>query len=421
MYTQLKIAKYHKSKQGSHVFGSNKRNMKKGVGFLINAQQKKAQLTIQLRAEDPYERGAVESPQVHHIISHSKLIGGLDRLNGHEQKEVKRSYLPSVSKITIRQLYQVAKELTFRNNDNNLKPENSLLDKNNEWFDDMPWLDSGVTNLDGNKVIVSCEGLGFNAVTLTDWIASYNAVKEGREFTVGNQVYWNGMLDSYFEWSGGNLFYGAQKRVEPGGVDLDAFDEDAKYFRDPEHVLHLKQLAEELAGAGNNSDLVKAKLLEIGQANKDKGAGPKNDRSKWVKPKDAAQKQSAFDVLDSGVRADYFNAQTVYEVLPKQLLTDQIKKWSINSVKNKPSKSQVFSLYEYIYKNSPTTPELDGLNVERKNKRGRGNRVKVESEAAKINVFYYQDTKVELKEITEGVKDILRADSLAKRKAEVGV
>ena len=421
MYAQIEKSKNNKGRAVANSADQKKSSVKQGLTFVDKRQQTIVQKVIQRRAADPFERGSIDSPQVHHIISHAKLTGGLNMLDAQGKTEVKRAFLPTDKKITIRQLYQIEKELVFKNNDAKVQEENSLLNKQNEWFDDMPWTDQPITNLNRSKITITNQKLGFNATTLDSWLTSYNSVKAGTGFTVGTQYYWDSLKNSYFEWSGGNLFYGAQKRVEPGGADLEKFDEDAKYFRNPEHVARLKKLAKELEAAGNDPHKVKTKLIEIGAVNKDAGAGPKNDRTKWFKPQSDIQKQKVIEVLDPGNRADFFKGQSTYEVLPKQLIIDQIEKWSIKKAKNKPSKKEAFSLYKYAFKNSQVKPKLYDLNVERESKRNSGSRVKIESVTAKKEKFYYQDSKVSLEDIVKDVHVILISDFEARRKHELNI
>ncbi len=277
------------------------------------------------RAADPFERGAKESPQVHHIISHSKLVGGLGKLEGGDQAEVKSSFMPSLDKLTIRQIYNLSSSKGTKFVNTAITDiSNQTLSKDKEFFDDMQWTEAGLNTLNAGKVTITDANMELNH-TLAEWKAAYLKVKNGEAAGIGKAEFWKNLQDSFFEWSGGNLFYGATKRAEPGGADLDKFDEDAQYFRDPAHVAKLKKLAAELEGAKDDKAKIKEKLLAIGELNKDEGAGPMHDPSKWIKPKTADQKSIILDILPDGPRKTFISSQVEYKALPIELVQPLLK------------------------------------------------------------------------------------------------
>jgi hypothetical protein len=89
----------------------------------------------------------------------------------------------------------------------------------------------------------------FINTTIGQFRNAYSAVKIGAADgpgAVGTLEFWQEVLNSFFEWSGGNLFYGATGRAEPGGVNLDELDSDASYFRNPDHVNALSGMGKRL-------------------------------------------------------------------------------------------------------------------------------------------------------------------------------
>ncbi|WP_020589079.1 hypothetical protein [Desulfobacter curvatus] len=421
MFEQVEKPKENRSKAVANSVVQNKNRVKQSVGFVDNRQRAVAQNTIQLRAKDPYERGVVDSPQVHHIISHSKLIGGLGKLGDDDKAEVKRGFMPTDNKLTIRQIYNLNDRLVFTTNNNKVAIENRVLDRNNEHFSEMPWTEQSITSLNGDEVTITFAGIGFNNTTLTNWIASYNKVKGGQDPDVGEKDFWNALQNSYFEWSGGNLFYGAQSRAEPGGADLDAFDEDAKYFRNADHVARLKRLSEELEDAGDDTDQIKAKLLEIGAANRDEGVGPKHDRSKWYKPSNDNQKQALLEILKPGDRKDYIDTQVAHKALPVVFVRERVDDWAVKQVNDKPTLDESHEVYNYIYKGSLTVPNINGINASRTTIRNKGYKVKLQGAQSGEVLNFQQAQKIKMKDITNSINELLLKEVKVRQKINLGM
>lgn len=271
--------------------------------------------TIQLRAKDPYERGSSDSPQVHHIISHSKIIGGLAALEPPGQAEVKTAYMPDLTHLSLRQLYNISDRFVFTNPTAPLNDR--TLSKQAPDFHD--WTEAAVSTLPGTITIYN-EGLGFPAdTTLLQFRNSYLQVQQDQVGAFGNSEFWDGLKNSYVEWSAGNLFYGAQSRAEPGGTNLDKFDGDAKYFRDAGHVARLKQHEEALDAAANPA-AIRRTLLDLAAMNRNAGAGPVNDRTRWITPQNANQKALILALLPDGPRRNFIDNQVPHKTLPRDMV-----------------------------------------------------------------------------------------------------
>ena len=319
---------------------------------------------LQRRAEDPYELGAVDSPQVHHIIAHSKLKGGIDKLNPDTQGEIKRAFMPELVSITIRQLLNINDRLVAKTTNTEFKVADQQADKNNI-FPEMTWLDVPISALDENEITISNSNVRFNNTSLADWKVSYNLVKQNQPPLVGSKAdFWDSLQDSYAEWSAGNLFYGAQKRVEPGGSDLDEFDSDAKYFRDPKHVEKMQKLSLDLAAAGNDTGVIKDVLLEIAAQSKDAGSGPKNDRAQWFSAKTEQQKVLIVSLLEPGPRKDFLDKQGNYSYLPVPYVIERINERAFGYCAGKPNVRQTYKVLTYLKRNE-AEPTIAGLTFKR--------------------------------------------------------
>jgi len=273
------------------------------------------------RASDPYE---LQNGQVHHIISHSHLVTGLNHLDQAAQNRVRRSFLPSLNVLNIRQLATVFPNVVFTN-PNAAVPDN-VISPALRYFDDAPWSTAPLAKLPGNITMI--QGAFINT-TIDQFRDAYTAVREGATGgpgNVGTLAFWQEVLNSFFEWSGGNLFYGAAGRAEPGGANLDELDSDAAYFRDPAHVNALKGMERRLRVANQaiNAHDIEAVLTEIGVANRDAGAGPVNAPGMWFAPAGAPQETFVAALLPAGTRRDYVIGHAGRN-LPRALLREQIR------------------------------------------------------------------------------------------------
>jgi hypothetical protein len=279
------------------------------------------------RSADPYE---LQNGQVHHIIAHTHLLKGLNHLGQQDQYEVRREYLPSLNQLTIRQLSTTFQHIRFFNPDPSVAPANNTIDRHHQYFGDAAWSTQPISQINENITIQQGNYINTN---IAGFKAAYNGVKNGQgPGGVGQNGFWEELMNSFFEWSGGNLFYGAQQRAEPGGGDLDEFDSDATYFRDRDHVRRLQQAENELRQAnqrqdalGGNQAQIRDLLINIGQRNRDVGAGPVNDRTKWIKPQDNHQKAVILALLPGGARKDYIAAQGQQKALPKDFVSELIR------------------------------------------------------------------------------------------------
>jgi len=371
------------------------------------------------RAADPHERGT-ESPQVHHIIPHKNLVDGIGALSANDAREVKRRYLPSANKLTIRQLYYHDKQLVVTNNSVGIAPTENTLDKKNEFFE--PWTEAPLSSLNGNKITINNPNSDLLSVTLTTWLNSYTGlVSTGATPPIGNASYWDSLLDSYYEWSGGNLFYGASNRAEPGGANLEDFDSDAKYFRDPKHIEKLKTLSDELEAAKGNAASTKAKLIEIGDLNKDMGAGLNNDRSKWFTPANNNQKAAILQILPAGARKDFINNQVTQKTLPLSLVHDSIEEWSKNEAKDKCPVSLSHNLYTYIFKNPVTIPTITSVNISKNSTRSAGNKVKLEGVITGNILNFNQSLKITIEDLSKSVQRLMQEEFTSIKKTDLGL
>ena len=289
-----------------HNIGINADTYSKVLNVCRNSLAKKNIQMKDSRAANPYERGNAESPKVHHIISHSKLKKAIKKLTEEEQNEVKCEFLPDFKSLTFRQLKNISPKLE-------VEIEDSALDVSLESF--------------RGDITIHDERYGFSDITLSAWREEYEKVKMNDIENVSHLQFWKDLKDSYFEWSGGNLFYGPQERVEPGVTNLDEFDEDAQYFRGQSHVGRLKSLEQEL----DENDKKKDVLIKIGKFSRNFDAGPKYDPQKWFIP-DVKQYLLIGCILQSGDRHDAYinsfqNKRTIKGSLPKDLIKNRIDKW----------------------------------------------------------------------------------------------
>lgn len=273
------------------------------------------------RAADPYE---LQNGQVHHIISHSHLVTGLNHLDQAAQNRVRRSFLPALNVLNIRQLATVFPNIVFTN-PNALAPDN-VIGPGLRYFEDAPWSTVPIAGLPGN--ITMAQGAFINT-TIGEFRNAYHTVREdaaGGPGNVGTLNFWQEVLNSFFEWSGGNLFYGPGGRAEPGGVNLDELDSDAAYFRDPSHVNALSGMERRLRAANQavNAHNIENILIEIGVANRDAGAGPVNAPGMWFTPVGIPQETFVAALLPAGPRKDYVTGHTG-RYLPRALVRERIR------------------------------------------------------------------------------------------------
>lgn len=272
------------------------------------------------RAADPYE---LQDGQVHHIISHSHLLTGLTQLDQAAQYRVRRSFLPSVDALNIRQLATIFPRIVFTN-PHATTPDN-VISPGLRYFESAPWSTAPLAAIPGD---ITLKQDNLIDTTIEEFRKAYDAVRDGvpeGPGNIGTIEFWQEVLNSFFEWSGGNLFYGAAGRAEPGGADLNELDSDAAYFRDPRHVKALGGMEARLRAenraqhAGN----IEAVLIEIGEANRDAGAGPLNAPKKWFVPA-ANQEALVAALLPVGPRRDYAIAHPGRS-LPRAFLRERIR------------------------------------------------------------------------------------------------
>lgn len=281
------------------------------------------------RAADPYE---LQNGQVHHIISHSHLLTGLNLLDQAAQNRVRSSFLPSLDVLNIRQLATVFPHLVFTNPN---AATNNVINRAIRDFDQAPWSTTPLAKLPGNITMI--QGTNINT-TIDEFRKAYTAVRGGAAGgpgAVGTLDFWQEVLNSFFEWSGGNLFYGATGRAEPGGANLDEFDSDAIYFRNPDHVKALRGMEERLrvANQANNTHDIEAELIEIGKANRDIGTGPINDPAMWFAPAGAPQETFVAALLPTGPRRNYVTGH-MGRKLPRALLRERIRDTATTLIKS---------------------------------------------------------------------------------------
>lgn len=292
-------------------------------------------------ASDPYERGG-ESPKVHHIIPHSHLIDKYNGINSEATKTlVKKRFLPDANKLTIRQLGRIFRNCKFTYNGEEYKDDLDTI---------LPWVDNPLDAMGGAMIT----GIGMYPTfkTVNEFITAYNTYKSELSvvtaLTENKVLVIKELLDSYYLWPSGNLFYGPDHRIEPGGAIQNAFDFDAKYFKGEAHVDRLRILHNNLMSANGENEIRDA-LYAIADHTKNVGFGVMHEPDKWVNMQ--GDLKTAFLLFNSGTRESYL--QTHDGILPKDFVRE-----TLNGA-CKIDRDYIRIVHEYI-ENGKTLPSAKG-------------------------------------------------------------
>ncbi|AFZ18148.1 eCIS core domain-containing protein [Allocoleopsis franciscana] len=255
----------------------------------------------------------------HHIIPHELLGKILDKFTGEGEKdEITRDFLPDFDNLTLSNFVaQVAVGVEYDGASPN-KVTDLPEEVATKAFGQMTGEEQGKTRF---KV----EDAG--KISFDQFKTLYGQLKRGEavENDKGEAV--SGLRDlgdSFFEWQGGNLFYGPE-RIEPGAKD--GFDYDAKLIYGESFTRQLQAIYTQLRSLEGKDDAVsKLEMRKAlgAMAALTKGTGvPKYDPNLWI-AMDSAAKKSVHDALLPE------RGQTSKEGLSihRQVLEEAIKKYS---------------------------------------------------------------------------------------------
>ncbi|WP_424099641.1 DUF4157 domain-containing protein [Moorena producens] len=229
----------------------------------------------------------------HHIIPHELLMKILKNFTTDQQK-IKGAFLPKFDSLTLANFVaQVAVGVKY--------------DQKN--YDSVTELPKEVATKPFGLLTPTQKSKTMFKVEYADWIdftkfeeiyKKYEKVIRGEEVLNEQENPVTGLRDlgdSFFEWQGGNLFYGPE-RIEPGSKD--GFDYDAKLIYGEKYTKDLEAIYKQLKKLQNNSDQDSLNqmldlLRSMAELTKNQGVPPYNDQL-WIAI-DTDAKKSVHDEL----------------------------------------------------------------------------------------------------------------------------
>lgn len=210
----------------------------------LQMKKRSSQMVFQLRTSNPHKWG--DGVTSHHIIPDEILneaIGDNEDPHvdhGDNKAGIKAKFLPDFGNITLDNLLEVGgAAIQIDLGDQNGYQDVSSDDLFDSKFNDYLYTFSEMEQAEKDSIKIKIGGEDYN---MADFERDYTAYRADPDNA--NDIDLGNMASSYYEWQGGNLFYGPS-RVET--MPSNGFDNDASSFYDQDHVDALRGIYDRLS------------------------------------------------------------------------------------------------------------------------------------------------------------------------------